>query len=87
MFYPCYEYCYLRLGKQYNNDCIKQCDYAKTINILKKILITNDGCYTHCKHLYYEKNIGTACDFENKCKNHSMYEIDYDKLNKDYNIN
>ena len=56
MFYPCYEYCYLKLGKQYNNDCIKQCDYAKNINILKKILITNDGCYTHCKHSYYEKN-------------------------------
>ena len=37
MFYPCYEYCYLRSGKQYNNDCIKQCDYAKNINILKKL--------------------------------------------------
>ena len=57
------------------------------INILKKILITNDGCYTHCKHSYYEKNIGTVCNFENKCENHSMYEIDYDKLNKDYDIN
>ena len=31
MFEPCYEYCYLRFGKQYTPDCDDKCAYAKVI--------------------------------------------------------
>ena len=42
IFNPCYEYCYLRLGKQYDSDCDNKCEYANTIKEKKKIENRND---------------------------------------------
>ena len=37
MFNPCYEYCYLRFGKQYTEDCNNTCEYAKQVNEKNKL--------------------------------------------------
>lgn len=31
LFNPCYEHCYLRLGKQYSSECDNKCEYAKAV--------------------------------------------------------
>lgn len=36
-FNPCVDYCYVRHNKQYSDDCIETCDYAKTVIDLKKL--------------------------------------------------
>ena len=47
-------------------------------NILKQVLLQSDGCCAHCIHSYHLKYVGRTCDlYDEKCKNHSMYEIDY----------
>lgn len=85
MFNPCIEHCYKRNGKQYNPDeCNTTCEYAKAIEVLKKVLIVNEGC-SCCKHSYYEKGVGVDCDkMDKECKNHSLYEIDFEKVNEEY---
>ena len=37
MLNPCYEYCYLRFGKQYTEDCNNTCEYAKQVNEKNKL--------------------------------------------------
>lgn len=84
---PCIDFCYSRYGKQYSSDCDNKCTYAKAIKCLKEVLIVNDGCHSHCKHSYHEKYVGMICDNEEECKNHSMYELDFEKIYSDYEIN
>ena len=38
MFSPCRDYCYVRLGKQYTEECDNTCEYAKTIKELNESL-------------------------------------------------
>mgnify|MGYP003571243816 CR=1 FL=1 len=39
MFNPCYEYCYLRLGRQYKESyCNENCEYAATVKELREEL-------------------------------------------------
>lgn len=37
MFNPCFEYCHLRFGKQYTEDCDDKCEFAKAVKE-KKLL-------------------------------------------------
>lgn len=72
-------------------NCTSKSDYDKCYyrlieKTLKKVLICNDGCRSSCTHSYYVKGIGYDCD-EEHCKNYSMYDIDWSKVIKDYNLN
>lgn len=57
-------------------------------NILKEVLISDNGCMAHCKHSYWDN--GYVCcdelDNDGRCKEHSMYEIDYQKVITDYEL-
>lgn len=55
---------------------------------MKEVLISDNGCMAHCKHSYWE-NGDMCCDEQDKdgnCQNHSMYEIDYQKVITDYEL-
>ena len=73
MFEPCFEHCYLRYGKQYTKECDNNCNYAKTIKILKTLL----GC-EYCKR-YLICPVGD-------CNNYEKYEIDFEKIKTNYKI-
>ena len=34
---PCKDYCYYRYGKEYTPECDKNCDFAKEVNLRKKL--------------------------------------------------
>lgn len=55
-------------------------------NILKEVLISDNGCMRHCKHAYWWKGYDCCNESGNECKDHSMYEIDYEKVIKDYDL-
>ena len=85
---PC-QMCYVH-GRIYSKENCESCEFEIAMNCLKKILQVNDGCLPHCKHSYYTRYPGFAgweCDKqENECEHHSMYEIDFEKLQKDYKL-
>lgn len=38
MMIPCRDYCYIRFGQQYTEDCDTRCDYAKAVKEAKQLL-------------------------------------------------
>lgn len=73
-------------------NCTSKSDYDKCYyrlleKTLKEVLIESEYCRSSCTHSYYEKGCGYCCDDEENCKNYSMYDIDWNKVIKDYNIN
>lgn len=90
MFIPCRDYCYLRFNKQYTKECNNTCDYARIVKVLKEVLITESCCIDTCKNfiskdLCNQYEIPWQCDNE-ECKNHSLYEIDWNKIYERYDI-
>lgn len=69
-----------------NNDYDK-CYYRLLEKTLKEVLICNDGCRNNCTHSYHIKEYPGYCCNEINCKNYSMYDIDWNKVIKDYNLN
>lgn len=60
----------------------------KVENILKGVLIS-EGCWHSCKHSCYEKGFGYSCDEsddDGRCKNHDMFEIDFQKVINNYDL-
>ena len=55
--------------------------YEELMKILEQVLLIQDGCI-HCKHRLPHDD----CDL-NWCKNRESYEIDFEKVNKDYELN
>lgn len=45
IFNPCYDYCYIRLNKQYTEDCDKKCDFAKAIEENKILRAEGEWIY------------------------------------------
>ena len=60
-------------------------DKEDLLYILTNVLLQSDGCFAHCKHTYM-CNGYPDCDKQDICINHSEYEIDWDKVKKDYRI-
>jgi len=60
----------------YNNELEK---------ILISVLLTHDDCI-HCKHHQFDKYQCNDCKFIDVCKDHNLYELDINKVKKDYNI-
>jgi murein L,D-transpeptidase YafK len=63
MINPCYDYCYIRFGNQYTEDCDNKCEFAKVVKEKKLIekeldrpiktlseLATQFCCITECKN-------------------------------------
>ena len=80
MYYPC-----MNCRKEYDKKCINSCDYARSIEVLKEVLLINEPCASVCKNGYPCKGVGFDCDEE--CENHSLFEVDFDKIMKEYDIN
>ena len=58
IFNPCYEYCYLRLGKQYDSDCDNKCEYANAIKEkkeLEKTIYAKEETKPTCESLIFKK--------------------------------
>lgn len=81
MYYPC-----IRCGKNYDDECINICDYARSIKILKEVLLENEPCARICKYGYPCRGIGFDCDKDDECINHSLFEINFDRVIDEYNI-
>ena len=71
-------------------NCTSKSDYDKCYyRLLEKTLkevLCNDGCRKSCTHSYYVNGFPYYCCDEVHCKNHSMYDIDWNKVIKYYNI-
>lgn len=52
----------------------------RILYLFKLVLIFNDGC-TCCRHLQNKYN---ECKYENECKHYSNFEIDFQKVEKEY---
>ena len=77
---------------EYDCNCVSKNDYNKCYHrllekTLEKVLIQNDGCKSSCTHSYYVKGLNDYCCNEVHCKDYYMYDIDWNKVIKDYNIN
>ena len=83
MFYPCNNHCY----RQYDSElCDNTCDYAKAVlenKELRKILITILNYY-NWRECMYCKNYDECPPIE--CNNYDNYDLDLEKLKRDYNI-
>lgn len=55
-------------------------------SILKEVLISDNGCMRHCTHSYWHLGYDCCDKVDHECKDHSMYEIDYEKVIKDYDL-
>ena len=67
MYYPC-----MNCRKEYDKKCINSCDYARSVEVLKEVLLINEPCASVCKNGYPCKGVGFDCDEE--CENHSLFE-------------
>lgn len=62
MFNPCYEHCYLRSGKSYNEECDTTCEFAKAVADKKKLVEKLSKIYDFVKKnedKWYDKYTGT----------------------------
>lgn len=86
MLNPCFDYCYVRFGNQYTPECDSKCEFARTVKVLKEVLLFNEGCFATCKNSHLEKCEWTCDKYDEECKNHSLYQIDFDRVIEDYSI-
>lgn len=76
---PCVE----NLKKWIINESLKESGLEE---LLKNIVITNEGCSTFCKNTCSLKGYGNICNDDSICKNYDKLELDYEKLKKEYKI-
>lgn len=72
-------------GIKYSEDSCKDCEFNIVIKILKEIVKDLDGCCV-CKYGEIIKGGYLNCDKEDECGKFNMFEINYDKVIKEYNI-
>lgn len=73
-------------GITYSAENCKDCEFNVVVKILKEVILQMDHCFL-CKHSTPVRGGFYNCDEEDiSCENHSMFEVDYDKVIKEYNI-
>jgi hypothetical protein len=82
---PCAGICYSH-GILFSEEKCKDCDYYRLSKILKEVLITQDSCYASCKYSTPFKGGFWDCSKENECNECDKYEMDLDKIIKDYRL-
>ena len=55
LFNPCYDYCYLKYGKQYTEECDSTCDYARVCLENKELQEREERRAMYNKKYYLEK--------------------------------
>lgn len=81
---PCEE-CYRRYNKQYSEKCDMECEFAFCMKIFKMVLQSNDGCL-HCKHRVHGDIARPDWCNSKKCENMNGFELDINKVIKDYQL-
>lgn len=61
-------------------------DLKEILDLFGIVLRCNDGC-VHCKHYKMDKFQCCDCDYQDTCASYDKYELDLDKVKKDYLMN